>query len=296
MLMKSIYDSYVLNNKVKNPCVGFGTFKAADGQSTEVLKTAIDAGYRYFDTASFYETEESLGKAVKEKQIPREELFLTSKAWKTEMGYKEVKEAFERSLERLQTDYLDLYLIHWPIPEEGYKDWKKLDIDTWKGMEELYEAGKVKAIGVSNFLPHHIENLLQNCRVRPAVNQIEFHPGYTQEMTVRYCQERDILVQAWSPIGRSALLTNPMILEIAERYQVSAAQLCIRYAVQRGIVPLPKSSAMERMKQNQDVFGFEITEEDMYRLGTFAQTGWSGLHPDGGSTRGTSKKLCLPTD
>ena len=287
--MKSIYDSYTLNNGVKNPCVGFGTFKAADGQSTEVLKTAMDVGYRYFDTASFYDTEESLGCAVKEKGIPREELFLASKAWKTEMGYREVKKAFERSLAKLQTDYLDLYMIHWPIPEEGYRDWKQLDLDTWKAMEELYYEGRVRAIGVSNFLPHHIENLLEHGEVRPAVDQIEFHPGYTQEMTVRYCQEQGILVQAWSPIGRSALLHNPMLLEIAEHYQVSVAQLCIRYAVQRGVVPLPKSSAMERMKQNQDVFGFEISMEDMYRLGTLAQTGWSGLHPDGGSIRGASK-------
>lgn len=284
--MQSIYDTYRLNNGVRIPCVGFGTFKAADGKSTEVLKTAIEAGYRYFDTASFYDTEESLGEAIKEKKILREELFIASKAWKTEMGYANVKKAFEQSLEKLQMDYLDLYLIHWPIPEEGYEDWKQLDIDTWKAMEELYHEGKVKAIGVSNFLPHHLENLLENCDVKPAVNQIEFHPGYTQEMTVNYCQERDILVQAWSPIGRSVLLNNPMLIEIAGHYQVSVAQLCIRYALQRSVVPLPKSSAMERMRQNQDVFNFEISTEDMYRLGTFAQTGWSGLHPDGGSTRG----------
>lgn len=287
--MKSIYDSYTLNNGVENPCVGFGTFKAADGKSTEVLKTAIDAGYRYFDTASFYDTEESLGQAIREKNIPRDELFLASKAWKTEMGYREVKKAFEQSLEKLQTDYLDLYLIHWPAPEEGYKEWKQLDIDTWKAMEELYHEGRVRAIGVSNFLPHHIENLLEHGTVRPAVDQIEFHPGYTQELTVRYCQEQGILVQAWSPIGRSALLDHPILLEIAGHYQVSVAQLCIRYAVQRGIVPLPKSSAIARMKQNQDVFGFEIVREDMYRLGTMAQTGWSGLHPDGGSIRGAAK-------
>lgn len=288
--MKSIYDGYELNNGVLNPCVGFGTFKAAAGQSTEILKMALDAGYRYFDTASFYETEESLGKAICEKNIAREELFLTSKAWKTEMGYENVKKAFEQSLEKLQTDYLDLYLIHWPIPEEGYQDWKQLDIQTWKAMEELYASGKVHAIGVSNFLPHHIENLITNCDVIPAVNQIEFHPGYTQELTVQYCQNKGILVQAWSPIGRSALLSDPILLEIASHYGVSVAQLCIRYAVQRGIVPLPKSSVMERMKQNQEVFGFEITSEDMYRLGTLAPTGWSGLHPDGGSTRETSKK------
>lgn len=287
--MKSIYDCYTLNNGVEIPCVGFGTYKAANGQSAEILKLALDAGYRYFDTASFYDTEEALGIAIREKQISRKELFLASKAWKTEMGCRQVKEACERSLGKLGTDYLDLYMIHWPSPEEGYADWKQLDLDTWKGMEELHREGKVRAIGVSNFLPHHLENLLQHGSVRPAVDQIEFHPGHTQEMTVNYCQEQGILVQAWSPMGRSALLSNQVLAEIAGHYQVSVAQLCIRYAVQRGVVPLPKSSAMERMKQNQDVFGFEISREDMFRLGTLAPAGWSGLHPDGGSTRGASK-------
>ena len=143
--------------------------------------------------------------------------------------------------------------------------------------------------GVSNFLPHHIENLLQNCRIKPAVDQIEFHPGYTQEMTVEYCKNHQILVQAWSPIGRSVLLGNAMLQEIAGHYQVSVAQLCIRYALQRGIVPLPKSSSAERMKQNQDVFGFEISREDMFRMGTMAQTGWSGQHPDTGSVVAPSR-------
>lgn len=283
--MKNMYDCYELNNGVKNPCIGYGTYKAADGKSAEVIRTAIEAGYRYFDTASFYGTEEYLGQAIAESGVKREELFLTSKAWKTEMGYENVKRAFEASLERIQTDYLDLYLIHWPLPEDDYADWKQLDVDTWRGLEELYQEGRVKAIGVSNFLPYHLENILENCKVRPAVNQIEFHPGYTQELTVRYCQERDILVQAWSPIGRSAMLSHPLLLKLAEKYQVSVAQICIRYALQRGIVPLPKSSAFERMKQNQDVFGFEITQEDMYRIGTIPQSGWSKLHPDGCSER-----------
>lgn len=287
--MNSIYDGYKLNNGVENPCLGFGTFKTADGKGAEVLRMAIDSGYRYFDTASFYETEKHLAEAIKDSGIDRKEFFITSKAWKTEMGYKQVKEAFARTLENLQTDYLDMYLIHWPLPTEECTDWKTLDIETWKGIEELYRAGKIRAIGVSNFLPHHIENLLQNCDVRPAVNQIEFHPGYTQELTVEYCREKNILVQAWSPIGRSVLLSNPMLIKMAERYKVSVAQLCIRYAVQRGIVPLPKSSAMERMKENQDVFGFHIEKEDMFRLGTLAQTGWSGLHPDGGCEREPSK-------
>ncbi len=287
--VKTIYDTFELNNGIGNPCLGFGTFKSADGKSAEVLKMAIDAGYRYFDTASFYGTEPYLAEAIEDSGIKREEFFITSKAWKTEMGYRQVKQAFEKSLENLRTDYLDMYLIHWPLPEEGYTDWKKLDIETWTALEELYDAGKVKAIGVSNFLPHHIENLLQNCRIKPAVDQIEFHPGYTQEMTVEYCKNHQILVQAWSPIGRSVLLGNAMLQEIAGHYQVSVAQLCIRYALQRGIVPLPKSSSAERMKQNQDVFGFEISREDMFRMGTMAQTGWSGQHPDTGSVVAPSR-------
>lgn len=287
--MKNMYDCYTLNNGVKNPCLGYGTYKAADGKSADIIEMAIEAGYRYFDTASFYGTEEYLAEAIRRSGVPRKEFFITSKAWKTQMGYENVKKAFRQSLEMLDTDYLDLYLIHWPLPEEGYEDWKQLDKETWKGLEELYEEGKVRAIGVSNFLPHHIDNLLEDCRVRPAVDQIEFHPGYTQEMTVRYCQEKGILVQAWSPIGRRALLDNEMLQEMAGRYGVSVAQLCIRYAIQRGVVPLPKSSAMERMKQNQDVFGFEIEEEDMYRLGTMPQTGWSGQHPDTGSIRGSER-------
>ena len=287
--MKNMYDCYTLNNGVKNPCLGYGTYKAADGKSADIIEMAIEAGYRYFDTASFYGTEEYLAEAIRRSGVPRKEFFITSKAWKTQMGYENVKKAFRQSLEMLETDYLDLYLIHWPLPEEGYEDWKQLDKETWKGLEELYEEGKVRAIGVSNFLPHHIDNLLEDCRVRPAVDQIEFHPGYTQEMTVRYCQEKGILVQAWSPIGRRALLDNEMLQEMAGRYGVSVAQLCIRYAIQRGVVPLPKSSAMERMKQNQDVFGFEIEEEDMYRLGTMPRTGWSGQHPDTGSIRGSER-------
>ena len=167
---------YTLSNGVKIPAAGFGTYKAADGKSAEVISTAIEAGYRCFDTASFYETEGYLAEAIEKSGIPREEFFITSKLWKTEMGYQNAKDAFERSLERLKTDYLDLYLIHWPLPEPGYEDWKRLDIETWQALEELYEAGKVRAIGLSNFLPHHIENLLENCRIKPVSDQLEFHP------------------------------------------------------------------------------------------------------------------------
>lgn len=278
--MKSIYDCYTLNNGVQIPCVAFGTYKAAADESAKVIRLAIESGYRYFDTASFYGTEKYLGEAIRESGIPRSEFFITSKVWKTEMGYEETKEAFARTLDNLGTDYLDQYLIHWPLPTPDYEDWKQLDADTWKAMEELYKEGKVRSIGLSNFLPHHIENILEHCEIAPMVDQLEYHPGYTQEAAVQYCKAHDILVQAWSPIGRGRMFGDPLFLELTEKYQVSPAKLCLRFAVQNGVIPLPKSSTMERMKENQDLFTFEISKEDMYRLRTMPQSGWSGEHPD----------------
>lgn len=280
MKLTSIHDTYTLNNGVKIPCVAFGTYKAAQGDNVEILKMAIECGYRYFDTASFYGTEEYLGQAIKESGIPREEFFITSKMWKDEMGYEGAKEAYSRSLKNLKTDYLDLYLIHWPLPTPGCETWKTLDVETWKALEELYEEGKVKAIGLSNFLPHHIENLLENCRIKPMVDQLEFHPGYSQAVAVRYCKDHEIQVQAWSPIGRGRVLEDEMIVKLASKYGVSPAQICLKYALQKGVIPLPKSSSAERMRQNQDLFSFEISKEDMYRIDTMPQTGWSGEHPD----------------
>ena len=196
------------------------------------------------------------------------------------MGYENVKSAFERTLNNLRTDYLDLYLIHWPLPEPGYKEWRQLDKETWRAMEELYEAGKIRAIGLSNFLPHHIENILKDCRVRPAVDQIEYHPGYSQEAVVNHCRERGILVQAWSPIGRSRVLDEPLVKELAAKYDVSPAQICLKFAVQRNIIPLPKSSSEDRMRENLDLYSFELEQDDIWRLSTMPQTGWSGEHPD----------------
>lgn len=278
--MKSIYDCYTLSNDVQIPCLGYGTYKAAADESAAVICLAIEAGYRYFDTASFYGTEKYLGEAVQKSGIPREEFFLASKVWKTEMGYGETKAAFARTLENLGTDYLDLYLIHWPLPTPDYKEWKTLDLETWRALEELYKEGKVRAIGLSNFLPHHIENILANCEIVPMVNQLEYHPGYTQEAAVQYCKEHNIRVQGWSPIGRGRMFKDQLFLELTEKYQISPAQLCLKFAIQNGVIPLPKSSTMERMKQNQDLFSFEISEEDMYRLRTMPQTGWSGEHPE----------------
>ena len=272
--------TYTLNNGVQIPAVGFGTYKAADGKSADVIKAAIGSGYRYFDTASFYGTETYLAEAIRQSGLPRKDFFIASKLWKTEMGYENARDAFRRTLENLETDYLDLYLIHWPLPEPGYENWKELDRETWRALEELYAEGKIRVIGLSNFLPHHIENILAGCTVRPAVDQIEYHPGYSQEAAVQYCKENAILVQAWSPIGRSRVLKDPLVCELAAKYRVSPAQICLKFAVQRGIVPLPKSSSPERMKQNMDLFSFEMEQEDIWRLATMPQSGWSGEHPD----------------
>lgn len=272
--------TYTMNNGVQIPAVGFGTYKAADGKSADVIKKAIESGYRYFDTASFYGTEPYLAEAIRQSGLPRKDFFIASKLWKSEMGYENAREAFQRTLENLDTDYLDLYLIHWPLPEPGYENWKELDKETWRALEELYAEGKIRAIGLSNFLPHHMENILAGCTVRPAVDQIEYHPGYSQEAAVQYCREKGILVQAWSPIGRSRVLEDPLVCELAAKYRVSPAQICLKFAVQRGIIPLPKSSSPERMKQNMDLFSFEMDQEDIWRLATMPQSGWSGEHPD----------------
>lgn len=271
---------YRLNNGMKIPAVGFGTYKSTAGEQKGVLERAVKEGYRYFDTASFYGNEEELGRALRESGIPRGEFFLTTKVWKTELGYEETKEACRASMDRLRTDYLDGYLIHWPKQSPEDTAWKERVWDTWRAMEELLEEGKLRFIGISNFLAHHLEVLSEKARVCPAVDQIEFHPGYMQRETVDFCRERGILVQAWSPIGRARVLKEPLITALAEKYGRSGAQICLRFALQTGVMPLPKSSGTERMRENMDVFDFEISREDMETLASMPVTGWSGEHPD----------------
>lgn len=278
--MKSIYDTYTLSNGVKIPCVAYGTYKAKDENGADIISAAVEEGYRYFDTASFYETESYVAEAIRRSGLPREDFFIATKLWKEEMGYEEALAACERSLKRLNTDYIDLYLIHWPKPTPDYKDWKRLDLETWRALERLYKEGKVRAIGVSNFLPHHLDNILENCEVKPMVDQIEYHAGYTQEATVQYCKQHGILVQAWSPISRGRIFHDVTLMELAEKYQVSVAKLALRFCIQNGIVPLPKAASRERMRENMNLFDFTISDEDMKRINTIPQVGWSGEHPD----------------
>lgn len=272
--------SFTLQNGLALPAVGFGTYKSTTGDDNQVIHSAIQAGYRYFDTASFYQNEATVGKALRESGLLREEYAIATKVWKDQMGYENTKKAMEDSLVALGVEYVDVYLIHWPRPDLTVENWRELDLETWRAMEEMYEQGKAKAIGVSNFLPHHLENILQHAKIKPMIDQIEFHPGYWQRETVEYCRKQDILVQAWSPLGRQRMFTHPLLQELAKKYRVNEAQICIRFALEEGVMPLPKSSNPTRMGQNIDVFGFALDPQDRKRIEDMEMAGWSGEHPD----------------
>lgn len=271
---------FVLRNGVQMPSVGYGTYKTTDGKDEQLISMALEAGYRLLDTAAFYGNEEFIGNAIQKSGIPRGELFLTSKVWKTELGYEKTMKSFEQSLLRLGTEYLDLFLIHWPRPNLETQNWKELVQESWKAMEELYQQGKIKSIGVSNFLPHHLEALKETAQVLPMVDQLELHVGYMQEAAVQYCKQNGIQVQAWSPLGRRRVLEEPMVLQMAQKYGVSPAQVLLKFLLQQGIAVIPKASSFERMKQNLADLEFEISFCDLSVLRSLPQCGWSGEHPD----------------
>lgn len=275
--MDSLKDGYILNNGVRIPCIGLGTYKS--GRNTvEAVKTAVQAGYRLIDTAAAYYTEEYVGEGVRQSGVPRGEITVTTKLRNADHGYDATMEAFERSLKKLGFDYIDLYLVHWPVPVQYRPIWEEALYGTWKAFEELYRAGKIRAIGVSNFRPHHFETLMERAEILPMVNQIRLCPGDVHEETVRYCREHGILLEGYSPFGQGAAFKVPELKEIAEKYGKSVAQLCVRWALQNGFVPLPKSGSMERVRANADVFDFEILQEDMEKIAGL--TGCCGLAPD----------------
>lgn len=274
-------EHFKLNNDVKIPSLGFGTWQSPDGEiAINSIKTAIASGYRHIDAAAIYNNEKSIGLGIKNCGIEREELFVTSKLWNTERGYNTALKAFNKSLKDLNLEYLDLYLIHWPASSNQFKNWEKINSDSWRAMEELYKEGRIRAIGVSNFHQHHLEPLMENAEILPAVNQIEYHPGFTQNDCVKFCKENNILVEAWSPLGTGRVLENEILKSIAVKYNKSVAQLCIRWALQNAILPLPKSITPIRIQENFDVFDFEISESDMTTINRMNSFGFSGLNPD----------------
>ncbi|MED3690460.1 aldo/keto reductase [Peribacillus butanolivorans] len=272
-MISSIGETITLHNGVKMPQLGFGVFKVKNGSETvESVKKAIEVGYRSIDTAAVYENEEGVGKAIRESGISREELFITSKVWNTDQGYETTLQAFDDSLKRLGLEYLDLYLIHWPGKDKY--------LETWKALEKLYNEGKVKSIGVSNFHVHHLEKLLANSEIKPVVNQIELHPLLTQVEIRDYCEKHDIKVEAWSPLGRGSLIEEPTINHIAKKHGKSSAQVLIRWHLQHEIVVIPKSITPSRIEENAQVFDFSLSLNEMNQIDALNKNERFGSNPD----------------
>ncbi|MBP3347605.1 MAG: aldo/keto reductase [Clostridia bacterium] len=279
--MKTLTDTFVLANGVEIPCIGYGTWQTPSGDvAKDSVKAALDAGYRHIDTAFAYGNEADVGEGIKASGVNRKDIFLTTKHWITERGYEKTVAAIDASLKNLDVDYLDLYLVHWPCVEKISPEWKEINADTWRGFERMYQDGKIRALGVSNYQQKHLEALDEFATVKPVVNQIEFHPGYTQIDNVRYCQNHGMLVQAWSPLGNGAVLKDETLAAIAAKYGRSVAQICIRFALQNDVLPLPKSVTPSRIAENARVFDFELAEDDVKTLMDMPMLGFSGYYPE----------------
>lgn len=273
MQISDIQGTVNLNNGVEMPYLGLGVYQSKEGD--EVLKAslhALEAGYRHIDTASFYGNEIGVGKAVRQSGIPREQIFVTTKVWNADQGYERTLKAFENSRQKLDIEYVDLYLVHWPVKGK-YKD-------TWKALEKIYHEGQVKAIGVSNFLQHQLEDLLHDCEIKPMVNQMEFHPYLVQQSLIDFCHSYEIQYEAWSPIMQGKIFEVELISQLAEKYQKTPVQIVIRWDLQKGVVTIPKSSQKERIIANADVFDFEISDEDMNALDKLDRGYRFGPDPD----------------
>ncbi|OAJ73638.1 glyoxal reductase [Brevibacillus sp. SKDU10] len=276
-MAKNLQDTTTLHNGIKMPWFGIGVFKVEEGSElVAAVKSAIKHGYRSIDTAAIYGNETSVGQAIhesmQEENISREDLFVTSKVWNADLGYEATLAAFETSLNKLGLEYLDLYLIHWPV-EGKYKE-------AWRALEKLYKDGRVKAIGVSNFQIHHLEDLMGEAEIKPMINQVEFHPYLTQKELITFCRTHDIQMEAWSPLMQGQLLDNPVLQEIADKHGKTVAQVILRWDLQHGVVTIPKSTKEHRIVENASVFDFELTQEEMDRIDSLNQNHRVGPDPD----------------
>ncbi|MGR6339729.1 aldo/keto reductase [Priestia megaterium] len=276
-MMKNLQDTVTLHNGVKMPGFGLGVFKVEEGpELVNAIKVAIKHGYRSIDTAAIYGNEEGVGQGIreglKEAGISRENVFVTSKVWNADLGYDATIAAYETSLKKLELDYLDLYLIHWPV-EGKYKE-------AWRALETLYKEGKVKAIGVSNFQVHHLKDLMEDAEIKPVINQVEYHPRLTQKELQAFCEKHHIQLEAWSPLMQGELLDNEVLTEIANKHNKSVAQVILRWDVQNGIITIPKSTKEHRIVENASIFDFELNKEEMERIDELNQNHRVGPDPD----------------
>lgn len=272
-MVKSLQQTMTLHNGIEIPYVGLGVYKMEDKEeAVHAIETAIKVGYRSIDTAWFYQNEDAVGEAVRNAAIPREQLFITTKVWNDHQGYDSTLKVFENSLQNLQMDYVDLYLIHWPV--------KGKYLDTWKALERLYDEGVVKAIGVSNFQTHHLEDIFTHRNEKPVINQVELHPRLSQEPLRAFCQKHQIAVEAWSPLARARFLQDPTINEVAKKYGKSPAQVILRWHLQNEVIIIPKSVTPARIKENADLFDFELSADDMDKINKLNKNQRFGKHPD----------------
>jgi len=259
MTISNISDSTILNNGVGMPGLGLGVWQSTDGPEVEnAVLWALEAGYRSIDTAAIYGNEGGVGNALKASGLPRDEIFLTTKVWNSDQGYQSTLVALDLSLKKLKTDYVDLYLVHWPV--------KGQYLETWKALEDIYEKGLAKAIGVSNFMVHHLKDLIQNCQITPMVNQVEFHPYLIQPNLLGFCRRLNIQMEAWGPLMKGNFTEVKELRLLAEKYNKSPAQILLRWDLQHGVVTIPKSTKQSRIQSNANIFDFELDAEDMAML------------------------------
>lgn len=265
-----------LNNGIAIPSPGLGTYRLGrnDAEVEHAVRSALDAGYRHIDTATLYGNEKPIGKALRESGIPRDELFVTTKLWGSDILQERITEAFEESMKKLDVGFVDLYLVHWPV--------KGKVVEAWHEMERIYATGAVRAIGVSNHLIHHLDELLDGADVVPAVNQVELHPYLVMQELQDFCRDKSIVVESWSPLGSSKipLLTDPVLLKIASKKGKSTAQVILRWNLQKGLLPLPKSSHKDRQRENIELFDFSLTADEMSMIDMLDRNERTGVHPD----------------
>ncbi|WP_342574111.1 aldo/keto reductase [Solibacillus sp. FSL K6-1781] len=269
----NLHSTKKLANGAEMPYLGLGVYKMTDRDETlEAITTALDLGYRAIDTAALYYNEEEVGEAIRHSSVPREDLFVTTKVWNSDQGYDNTLRAFETSLKKLDMDYVDLYLTHWPV-EHKY-------VDTYRAIERLYDEKLIRVTGVSNHHEHHLKTILATCNVAPMVNQIEAHPYLTQEPLRAFCEQQQIAVTAWSPLGRGKVLNDETIIRIADEYNVSPAQIILRWHLQNDVIIIPKSVTASRIKENSELYHFELTNETMQQLNALNRNERFGQNPD----------------
>lgn len=272
-MAKSIQDTYTLANGVEIPVMGLGVYKNVDETELETAVTsALEFGYRHIDTAKVYKNEKGVGEAVKKSGVPREDIFITTKVWNTDQGYEKTLKAFDESLEALDMDYVDLYLIHWPMPGTY--------VETWKALEKIYKEGRARAIGVSNFNPHHLQDIFNECEIKPMLNQVEYHPHLAQPELKKFCDAHGILLEAWSPLKRGRMFDEPLIVRLSEKYGRTPAQIILRWDVQTGVSTIPKSVSRDRVRENGDIFDFTLTEEEVREITALDRHERVGKDPD----------------